>query len=63
MQGIDDFLRDILGNIVGNTLTDRQKMELLETLYRMLLALHEKLDRIESKIDTITKQGGTYGSR
>ena len=55
MQVIADFLRDVLGNIVGNTLTDRQKMELLETLYNMLLALHEKLDRIEHKIDNLNK--------
>lgn len=55
MNNLETFLQDVFGNIVGNALTDRQKMELLDTLYRMLIALHEKLDRIESKIDNLNK--------
>lgn len=56
MNNIDNFLQDIFGNIIGNTLTDRQKMELLETLFRMVIELHAKLDRIEHKIDNIGKE-------
>lgn len=56
MNNIDSFLQDILGNIVGNTLTDNQKMELLEALFRMVIELHGKLDRIEQKINKIEKE-------
>jgi hypothetical protein len=56
MTNLDSFLQDIFGNIIGNTLTDRQKMELLEVLFRMVIELHTKLDRIEHKIDNIEKE-------
>jgi hypothetical protein len=56
MNNFDSFLQDILGNIVGNTLTDNQKMILLETMFRMVIELHNKLDRIEHKIDNIEKE-------
>ena len=55
MNNLYSFLQDILGNIVGNTLTDTQKMQLLETMFRMLIELHGKLDRIEHKIDNLDK--------
>ena len=51
MNNLDNFLQDVFGNIVGNTLTDRQKMQLLESLFRMVIELHNKLDRIERKLD------------
>ena len=53
MSSIDNFLTDVIGNIVGNTLTDRQKMELLETSVRMLLEVHTRLDRIENRLKDI----------
>lgn len=56
MNNLDNFLQDIIGNIVGNTLTDNQKMELLEVLFRMVIELHNKLDRIEHKINKIEKE-------
>lgn len=55
MNNIDNFLQDVLGNIVGNTLTDNQKMQLLESLFRMVIELHNKLDRIEHKIYNLDK--------
>lgn len=55
MNRLDNFLQDILGNIVGNTLTDTQKMQLLEALFRMVIELHNRLDRIEHKIDNLDK--------
>jgi hypothetical protein len=55
MNNLDNFLQDILGNIVGNTLTDNQKMVLLESMFRMVIELHNKLDRIEHKIDNLSK--------
>lgn len=56
MSNLDGFIQDVLGNIIGNTLTDTQKMELLEVLFRMVIELHAKLDRIEHKIDNIEKE-------
>ena len=53
MSNLDNFLQDVLGNIVGNTLTDNQKMQLLESLFCMVIELHTKLDRIEHKIDRL----------
>ena len=55
MNNVDKFLQDVLGNIVGNTLTDNQKMVLLESMFRMVIELHNKLDRIEHKIDNLDK--------
>ena len=57
MNNIYNFLQDILGNIVGNTLTDKQKMALLESMFRMVIELHNKLDRIERKIDKLNSKG------
>ena len=55
MNNLYSFLQDILGNIVGNALTDGQKMQLLDSLFRMVIELHDKLDRIEHKIDNLDK--------
>ena len=57
MNNLDGFLQDLLGNIVGNTLTDNQKMQLLESMFRMVIELHNKLDRIEHKIDKLNSKG------
>lgn len=56
MSNLDNFVQDVIGNIVGNTLTDSQKLGLLESLFGMVIELHVKLDRIEHKIDNIEKE-------
>lgn len=45
MNSIDNFLVDVVGNIVGNTLTDNQKMQLLESLFRMVVESIQNIQR------------------
>ena len=52
-SNVEQFLQDVLGNIVGNTLTDVQKMEILETTVRMLIDVHRKLDKIDKRLKDI----------
>lgn len=56
MPDIESFLVDVLGNIVGNKLTDVDKERMLKFGVNILVAIKQQLDRIENKLDKVNKE-------
>ena len=55
MNELENFIVDVLGNIVGNKLTDVDKEKLLQATFQLTLELRERLASIEHKIDRLSK--------
>ena len=56
MNDFEAFLVDVLGNIVGNKLTDVDKERMLKFGVNVLIDIKHQLDRIEHKIDKLNKE-------
>ena len=53
---MESFLVDVLGNIVGNKLTDVDKERMLKFGVDILVDIKQQLDRIENKLNKINKE-------
>ena len=56
MPDMESFLVDVLGNIVGNKLTDVDKERMLKFGVDILVDIKQQLDRIENKLNKINKE-------
>ena len=56
MNDFEAFLVDVLGNIVGNKLTDVDKERMLKFGVNVLIDIKHQLDRIEHKRDKLNKE-------
>lgn len=53
------FAENVLANIVGNSLTDEDKLKLLRAILISVVELNEKVDKLTEQVKEV-KNGKTY---
>ena len=49
---------NVIGNLIGNAITDEDKLKMIGAVLYQLNSVEERLSRIEAKLDKLTKADG-----
>ena len=49
---------NVIGNLIGNAITDEDKLKMIGAVLYQLNSVEERLSRIEDKLDKMTKVDG-----
>lgn len=62
MQQESDLFRElavnVIGNLIGNAITDEDKLKMIGAVLYQLNSVEERLNRIEDKLDKLIKVNG-----
>lgn len=52
---------NVIGNLIGNAITDEDKLKMIGAVLYQLNSVEERLNRIEDKLDKLIKVDGQEG--
>lgn len=56
-----DLAVNVIGNLIGNAITDEDKLKMIGAVLYQLNSVEERLSRIEDKLDKLAKVDGQEG--